>query len=267
MAMTKPLQLMISCDDGGLSQGIDNAVIDLFQQGLVSCVSVMPNMPHAETALIDYQQILSLEVGAHLVLTEGQALTSDAQASFLVKVGRFKSRDWLFLTGWFLSHDNQTIIYNELDAQMRFFINNGVQPAHITTHHHFHMLPKLRPIIYNLAKKYEVKWVRNSTLRGAVVPSNLFMGRAKPKLKQQPFIEPDYIVLLMEWLKKSPEAFLAQLDALDGLIEVVIHPCDPVDDTFPEHIMYSVQERYQEVDFIHRLFEIAKHEIDLVQIV
>ncbi|GAB5426379.1 MAG: hypothetical protein Crog4KO_35260 [Crocinitomicaceae bacterium] len=263
--MTKRLELIITCDDGGLSKGIDNAVMDLFQQGLVSCVSVMPNMPHAQTALEGYQQVHSLEVGAHLVLTEGQPLTLPAKSSSLVKSERFRSREWFLLNALFLSQDSQKIIYNELDAQMQFFMDNGCQPAHITTHHHFHLLPKLRTIIYNLARKYGVKWVRNSTLRGAVIPNNPLINRTNSKARHD-FIEPDYIVLVMEWLKKSPQDLLTQLGLLDGLIELVIHPSEPVDDTFPEQILYPAHERSQEVDFIYRLFEITKHTIDVIQI-
>lgn len=265
MAMTKPLNLVITCDDGGLSEGIDSAVIDLFQQGFVSCVSVMPNMTQSKIALTRYQQIPSLEVGAHLVLTEGRPLTSTAQKSSLAKDGIFKNLNWLFMRGLFLSHDMQAVIYDELDAQMQFFIDNGSQPVHITTHHHFHLLPKLRSIIYDLAKKYQVKWVRNSRLRGAVIPNNPLIRKVKNKSQQHNFIEPDYIVLVMEWLKKSPQALLTQLEQLDGLIEVVIHPSTPADTTFPEHIIYQPEERYQEVKFMQAFFDSTPSKINIIQ--
>lgn len=264
--MTKPLQLIITCDDGGLSHGIDTAVIDLYKDGLVSAVSVMSNMPQARVGLSRYKEIPSLEVGAHLTLTEGQALTQDAQQSSLIKNGIFKSRESLFTRGLFLSNEMLQIIRIELDAQMQVFTDCGIQPAHITTHHHFHMLPKLRTIVYGLAEKYAVNWVRNSSVRGAVIPSNPLMGGSTSKKNVHDFIELDYIVLVMEWLKQSPQAMLSQLEKLDGIIELVIHPCAEIDDTYPKNIMYQPHERYQEVRFIEEFLALAQDKIDIIQV-
>lgn len=266
MVMTKRLQLVITCDDGGLSEGIDTAVIELYEEGFVSAVSVMSNMPQAKVGLTRYKKIPKLEIGAHLTLTEGQPLTTSARALTLVKDGRFKSREWLFTRGLFLSDDLLQIIQSELDAQIQVFIEHGIQPRHITTHHHFHMLPKLKAIIYQLAEKYGVKWVRNSNLRGAFVPNNPFVAKVQPNNIQRAFIEPDYIVLVMEWLKHSPRKLLSQLSRLDGLIEVVIHPSTENDDTFPSHIMYQPAERYQEIIFLREFFNIAQNTIDIIQL-
>lgn len=264
--MTKPLQVVITCDDGGLSEGIDTAVIELHEAGLVSAVSVMSNMPYAKTGLSRYKKIPELEIGAHLTLSEGQPLTSKARESSLAQGGVFKSRDWLFTRGLFLSDSLLYIIQAELDAQMQVFIEQGIQPEHITTHHHFHMLPKFKSIIYKIAQKYDVKWVRNSTIRGAVVPNNPFIAKAQSKDNHYTFIEPDYIVLVMEWLKQSPQVLLSQLERLQGLIEVVIHPSTETDDTFPGGIMYQPQERYQEIIFMREFFNMAQNTIDVIQI-
>lgn len=266
MVMTKPLQLIITCDDGGLSQGIDTAVINLHEEDLVSAVSVMSNMPQARTGLSRYKEIPLLEVGAHLTLTEGQPLTESAQQSTLVNNGTFKSRESLFMRGLFFSDELLQIIRIELDAQMQVFAECGIQPVHITTHHHFHMLPKLRSIVYELAEKYAVNWVRNSTIRGAVIPNNPLMGRSASKKNVHNFIEPDYIVLVMEWLKQSPQAMLSRLEKLDGIIEVVIHPCTETDEAYPVDIMYQPHERYQEGLFIKEFLALAQGKIDIIQL-
>ena len=103
-------------------------------------------------------------------------------------------------------------------------------------------------------------------MRGAVVPNNPFIAKVQPKNIQRAFIEPDYIVLVMEWLKHSPRKLLSQLSRLDGLIEVVIHPSTENDHTFPSHIMYQPAERYQEIIFLREFFNIAQNTIDIIQL-
>lgn len=83
MAMDKPLSLVITCDDGALSPGVDDAVIELYQDGMVSSVSVMTNMPDARTSLERFNAYPDLESGGHLKLTEGRPLTEGIHQSWL----------------------------------------------------------------------------------------------------------------------------------------------------------------------------------------
>ncbi len=267
MVMSKPLQLVITCDDGGMSPGIDEAVIQLYEEGIVSTVSVMSNMPHARAALAGYKEYPGLEVGAHLNLTEGAPLTMAMQSSTWVKDGLFKGIANCFMQGLFLTNSLQTFIFDELNAQMQVFIEENVNPAHITTHHHFHMLPEMKQIIYELARHYGVKWVRNSRIDSAIIKFNPFLRQSSGKTgRAQNFIEPDYIVLVQDWLKKSPEQLLTKLKRFNGLIEIVIHPCTATDNQFPQGIMYQPEERHQEMAFIRKFIAISENEIDLITI-
>ena len=258
--MTKPLSLMITCDDGGLSRGIDDAVLALYKEGMVSAVSMMTNMPGATTSLDRFSAYPDLEIGVHLNLTEGNPLTTEIQQSGLVDKGRFSGRLTCFMQGLFLTNTLQTQIYDEFNAQMQVFINKNRHPAHITTHHHFHILPGYRRIVYALAREYHVHWVRNSQLSGASIPGNPFIQHNN-KSDQPEFFEPDYVVLIQEWLKQPPEVLLRELYRFNGVIELVIHPCTEVDEQFPDSVMYKPQERYREIEFLKALWKQANDQI------
>ena len=265
--MNKPLRVMMTCDDGGLSPGIDEAVIQLYEEGIASTVSVMSNMPHARAGLALYRDYPGLEVGAHLNLTERQALTPAMQSSSLVKNGTFRGRVQCFLQGLFLTNALQTIVFDELDAQMQVFLSENINPVHITTHHHFHILPGLKQTVYELARKYRVKWIRNSRLASAIIPFNPLAQVSPGKQPDdQEFIEPDYVVLIQEWLKKSPAQLLSELKRLNGIIEVVIHPCTMVDTLFPQGIMYKPEERHRELLFIREFYAISRGTIEVITI-
>ena len=68
------IRLMISCDDCGLSTGIDQAVINLHQNGMATTASIMSNFPHVQTAFETYSAYPSIELGAHLNLSDGKPL-------------------------------------------------------------------------------------------------------------------------------------------------------------------------------------------------
>lgn len=265
--MSDNLQLIITCDDGGMSPGIDEAVIQLYEEGIASTVSVMSNMPHARTALASYREHPGLEIGVHLNLTEGQALSKAIQRTSIVRDGTFRGRVQCFMQGLLLTETSRTFILDELEAQIQVFIDEGISPAHITTHHHFHILPEMRRIIYELARKYDVRWVRNSRLDGAIIPFNPFVRRSPGNQQSgHHFIEPDYIVLIQSLVDKSPQVLLSELKNLHGLIEIVIHPCTPIDEQFPQGVMYNPEERYNEVVFIKEFYAISQGTIDIVKL-
>lgn len=214
--MSDNLQLIITCDDGGMSPGIDEAVIQLYEEGIASTVSVMSNMPHARTALASYREHPGLEIGVHLNLTEGQALSKAIQRTSIVRDEIFRGRVQCFMQGLLLTEASRTFILDELEAQIQVFIDEGISPAHITTHHHF--------------------------------------------------IEPDYIVLIQSLVDISPQVLLSELKNLHGLIEIVIHPCTPIDEQFPQGVMYSPEERYNEVVFIKEFYTISQGTIDIVKL-
>lgn len=263
--MSEKIKLIITCDDGGMSPGVDEAVIQLYEEGIASTVSVMSNMPHSLAGLARYRDYPGLEIGAHLNLTEGEALTGAMRSSSLVEEDTFRGRTQCFMQGLFLSDAMRTIIFDELEAQLQVFLDENISPAHITTHHHFHILPEMRAIVYELARKYQVKWIRNGRLNRAIVPLNPFIRRLPDNPDtNHPFIEPDYIVLIQALVDKPPQELLLELKGLNGIIEIVMHPCTPKDEQFPQGIMYKPDERHKELIFIKEFYAISQDIIEIV---
>lgn len=252
------LRLMITADDAGLSTGIDQAVVALHQAGMTSTASLMCNFPQVETAFATYDEHPELELGVHLTLSDGKPLTQAARRSNLVKHnGYFHDRFFLFSLALFPSSKLLAAITEELQAQMDVFIAAGVQPSHITTHHHFHSMPSLRKIVQALAKQYNVQWVRNSNLRLSMIPFNPIFSQNLSKSQLTP-AAPDYLTLIQVWLDYPPENLLNAILQLDGWLELVVHPCLPEDRSYPSDVIYSPAERYREVEYLERLFALMQ---------
>jgi predicted glycoside hydrolase/deacetylase ChbG (UPF0249 family) len=240
-------QLILTADDCGVSEGINNATVDLYQRGYITSASVMSNFPAYQHAVELFRAHPNLEIGAHLVLTDGKPVTDDIPdyCPIINSHRTFHNKYYVFSRLLFPSDETVVWIRHELDAQLRRFTEAGIQPQHITTHHHFHTIPALRKIIYELASHYKVKWVRSHKLRATILPYNM-MPSEQQMAGNLAFDVPNYISPLKSWLNRSPSDYASKLMEFDGVIELVAHPCTEDDETFPNTMDYGVQPRYQE---------------------
>lgn len=249
-------ELIITADDCGLSEGINHATIELHKKGYITSASVMSNFPAYHHAFQLFRAFPKLEVGAHLTLTDGEPVTSDIpdHAPLLNNTKAFHNKFNLFSRMLLPSDETIVWIRHELDAQLQRFILSGIQPAHITTHHHFHTIPALRKIIYELALRYDVKWVRAHEFRATIAPYNLFPD-TQSLAGNFPFELPNYISPLRTWMGRPAHEYADRLLELDGTVEIVVHPDSEEDPTFPPSVDYGPVARHEELLYLVTLME------------
>ena len=258
-------KLIVTCDDCGLSEGINLATANLYENGFVSAATVMTNFPAARHAIDLLSRYPSLDVGVHLNLTDGFPLTKIECASDLTyEDGSFKARPLLFIQALIARQSFLDLVRSELTRQIEFFLDNGVQPQHLTTHIHFHWFPSLRKIVYDLAREYAIRWIRNNELRRAIVPFNMFLPEQieeEATAESESVLSPDYLIVLQYWMKYGgPEKLLEKLLSLQGAIELVIHPCLEEDLTYPQEIQYQPKERYEEMQYLIAFAQLMRAE-------
>jgi predicted glycoside hydrolase/deacetylase ChbG (UPF0249 family) len=259
------IQLIVTCDDCGLSEGITQTTLRLHQMGMATTASVMTNFPATHHALDLFARYPALEVGVHLNLSDGYPLTKLPRSSDLTRPdGHFRDRYVLLAKSLFPSAQMLEQVQGELRAQIEMMLDAGIQPAHLTTHCHFHALPAMRDIVYALADEYKVKWVRSTDYRTTSVPYNLLLSKDTATEQPHSFLIPDYLVGMKHWLEQPPEQMLAEIMTLRGTIELVVHPAARNDVSFPADVRYSPPERYKETEYIekfHALLQSTPHNI------
>lgn len=171
-------RLTVTCDDCGLSEGVNAAALDLYRRGMAHSASVLVNFPAAGHALELFRGAPGLALGVHLNLTEGRPLTAiPASAGLTLPDGRFRPLAALALRSLRPSVLMLSCIEEELAAQFAGLARMDVAIQHVTTHLQFHVLPSLRRIVLRLAERYRVPWVRTHRLRATVVPWNPLLSR------------------------------------------------------------------------------------------
>ena len=162
-------RLIVNADDFGLTNGVNQAIMELNRSGPLTSATLM-----AKAAATDEAIALAnakLGVGCHVVLVDGQSVLEPRRdLLWLVDpvrtVGRFEPTLGSFLRRlysiWPASNpllDRE--IEAEASAQISFLQGRGLHLTHIDTHKHTHMFPRvLRPVL-RAARAAGIHVVRN----------------------------------------------------------------------------------------------------------
>ena len=164
-------RLIINADDFGLTHGVNRAVAELHQAGLLSSATLMARAPATDDAIKIARATPSLGVGCHVVLLDGEPVLPPAPETPNLThpiTGRFRSTltDFLlWLYGPTSRSASRTQIASEIEAeaaaQIALLQSRGINLTHIDTHKHVHMFPAvLRPVL-RAARAAGIRTVRN----------------------------------------------------------------------------------------------------------
>jgi predicted glycoside hydrolase/deacetylase ChbG (UPF0249 family) len=242
----RELTYHITCDDCGMHESINEATLALHRDGMAHSASVMANFPATQHALDQFKPYLALRIGAHLNLSEGQALTgvsllTDVHGNFL-PIG-YTTRAWIYASAEYLE-----AVEAEFCAQIERLAQAGIELEHLTTHMHFHVIPVLREIVLRLARRWNVQWVRAYRARDTMIPNNPW----RTLTHAQEDMVLDYLAPVMYWVGHSPHAMREALHAARGTVEIVVHPALP---NVPLPLWrYGTEGRVGEVEYLKQVW-------------
>jgi PTS system cellobiose-specific IIA component len=123
--------LIVNADDFGYSAGVNRAIVELTDRGVVSAAGLMVNTPGTEEAVRLAAERPGLSLGLHVNFTN--------EAKRLVEF------------------DDPEICRRELRRQFDHFVRlTGRIPAHLNSHQHVHRRPACRPSFLELAEEHGV---------------------------------------------------------------------------------------------------------------
>ena len=156
-------RLIINADDFGLTAGVNRAILELHQSGVLTSTTLMARAAATDEAIALARATPSLGVGCHVVLMDGEPALSPRELPVLADVhtGRLQPTLGAFLQRLLSGRIRSTVIEAEAAAQIASLQSSGVRLTHIDTHKHTHMFPAvLRPVL-RAAKAAGIHAVRN----------------------------------------------------------------------------------------------------------
>ncbi len=151
-----PPIVVVTADDFGRSDSICHAVELAFREGLVTDASLMVNAASRDLGLDVARRNPGLGIGVHLAFQDVEPLTKSKYVASL----RDLSHSAVFLRLLFAGSAHIREVRAEMEAQVKWLVDQGVQPSHINGHNHVHIHPRIRRTVSQLAIKYNIPWKR-----------------------------------------------------------------------------------------------------------
>ncbi|GAW28035.1 MULTISPECIES: carbohydrate deacetylase [unclassified Carboxydocella] len=202
--------LIVNGDDFGLSPGINEGVRRCHREGILTSTTILVNQPWAREAVDLSRECPALEMGVHLNLTVGKALTDGRQFEpypvLYERLQRASAEEIARFQEWAEA---------EWLAQIQTARSWGLELSHLDSHHHVHGWPWLRPVALHLARLFDL-------------PLRAPQEEAKAFFRQQGVATPDFFVEHFFGAGVTRENFEKILQGMAaGFTEVMTHPAVP----------------------------------------
>jgi len=159
-------RLVITSDDFGLSSGVNLAVEQACQKGILTCASIMPGGGAFDEAVEIAKRNPGLQVGAHLTLLHGRSVLPPRDIPGLVdNQGNFSDNPVSTGMRYYFDKHLRGQLEREIEAQILKIKNSGILLSHIDGHLNIHMHPVVFSILSKLAPRYGITSMRLSRER------------------------------------------------------------------------------------------------------
>jgi len=231
-------RLVITADDFGAAEAVNEAVETAHCDGVLSAASLMVTGAAAADAVRRAREIPSLRVGLHLVLVEGRpCLPADHVPHLTDADGSFRGDMAASGATMFFNPSARAELAVEIEAQFAAFAATGLPLDHVNAHKHFHLHPTIAGLILKIGARFGLRAVRaplepEAPLRLAEPPTSvrgdpvaLFARVLRARIRAAGLLAPDQVFGL-RWTGAMTEPRLAGIvRALPpGLSEIYLHP-------------------------------------------
>ncbi|MBS0561566.1 MAG: hopanoid biosynthesis-associated protein HpnK [Proteobacteria bacterium] len=153
--------LVVTADDFGLSEGVNEAVERAHRDGILTSASLMVAGPAAADAVARARRLPSLRVGLHLVAIEGPAVLPPSDIPGLVDAaGQFPSDQLRLGLRYFFLPAIRRQLAAEIRAQFAAFAATGLLLDHANAHKHMHLHPTVGALMIRIGREFGLRAVR-----------------------------------------------------------------------------------------------------------
>jgi len=153
--------LIITADDFGLHEAVNEAVEQATRGGVLTAASLMVGAAASADAIRRARELPQLRVGLHLVLADGIAvLAHDELPSITDPTGYMNERMFVNGVRFFALPGVRRQLEAEIRAQFKAFARTGLTLDHVNVHKHFHLHPTLLGLILRIGADYGLDAMR-----------------------------------------------------------------------------------------------------------
>jgi hopanoid biosynthesis associated protein HpnK len=219
-------RLIVTADDFGLHQAVNQAVEQAYCSGVLRAASLMVAAPAAADAVERARRMPGLAVGLHVVLADGKAMLPAQQIPRLVDAhGWFDSAMVRNGFRFFFVPEVRRQLAAEIRAQFEAFAATGLLLDHVNAHKHFHVHPTVLSLLLSIGQDFGLRAVRLPNEPGMGVLLRPWLKLMRAKIDRAGMVYNDHVFGLRHSGGMDEDALLDVLRHLpDGLSELYLHP-------------------------------------------
>jgi hopanoid biosynthesis associated protein HpnK len=235
--------LVVTADDFGLHEAVNEAVGQASAAGTLTAASLMVAAPAAADAVRHARAAKHLRVGLHLVLADGEALLAPELIPALTDSrGRMDARMFVNGVRFFVRPSVRRQLEAEIRAQFTAFARTGLELDHVNLHKHFHLHPTLLELVLRVGMEFGMSAVRlpreplwfsalgGSRIAGpaAAVLLRPWLAWMRRRLRAAGILHNDQLFGIASSGRMVESALLRVLQRLPaGITEIYLHPATP----------------------------------------
>jgi chitin disaccharide deacetylase len=218
--------LIITADDFGLHERIDDAVALAYERGVLNCASLMVGAPAARHAVRVARAHPGLRVGLHLTLADGFGTRPWSAIPALVdRDGRFEGSMFVNGVRFFCLPEVRRQLASEIEAQFEAFAATGLELDHVNAHKHFHLHPTVLDLIIEIGARYGLRAMRLPREIGGPMLLAPWAAWMRARLLRAGIAHNDWVAGIGATGRMDEAAMLALLERpCEGVLEIYSHP-------------------------------------------
>jgi chitin disaccharide deacetylase len=154
-----PSYLIVNADDYGYYRCVSRGILAAHRHGIVTATGVLANGAGFERDIDLLGSEGQLDVGVHLNVTSGPALSAAMRSRLDASNGHFSGKA-AFAGAYLAGRIPAAEVEEEWRAQIERCRNRGLRPVFLNSHEHMHMFPSLFDLAHRLAADYGIAYVR-----------------------------------------------------------------------------------------------------------
>jgi chitin disaccharide deacetylase len=219
-------RLIVTADDYGLHEAVNEAVERGYREGVLRAASLMVAAPAMADAVERAQRLPGLAIGLHLVLADGQAVLPPARIPDLVDAhGRFNHAMVRNGFRFFFLPRVRRQLAAEIRAQFEAFAATGLPLDHVNAHKHFHLHPTIFSLMLSIGREFGLRAVRLPAEPGMGPWLQPWLALMRRRMDRADIGYNDHVFGIRHTGAMDEAAMLDILrDLPDGLSELYLHP-------------------------------------------
>ncbi len=228
--------LVVNADDFALCENITRGIIQAYNEGIVTATSVVANGAYLKEGIRLLKET-GIDAGIHLTLVGGEKSLTGPIKGITDDHGSFQKSYRKVLVNLITGRFDRRALKKELVAQLSLLKDHGIQPSHLDSHQHLHLVPSVREIVIVLAKYFGIRWVRLTSSRGVgieILGLNYLSHLAKMRLKEEKIFFVDQFLGFLERGRIDERILLFLLRRVQkGVTELMVHPGYDASGSYP----------------------------------